>query len=107
MLSSTTHTCFSGSYGLMYTECGRRRILSHCVHVSMMLPLASATTMQCSHFASTPSCRYGGPLIPRTSSFPSHEVSHFRVSWSVPPVPGSEACVASRHSPATGKLMLG
>ena len=37
--SSTTQTCFSGSYGLTNTECGRRIIESHCVQLSMMLPV--------------------------------------------------------------------
>ena len=35
-------------YGLMYTACGRRSILSHCVQSSIMSPLALTTTMQCS-----------------------------------------------------------
>src|ERR1700680_1875911 len=39
----------------MVIECGRRSILSHFVQSSMMLPLASTTTMQCSQRASTPS----------------------------------------------------
>src|SRR5437867_4094473 len=39
----------------MATKCGRCRILSHCVQRSTMLPSAAATTIQFSHFASTPS----------------------------------------------------
>jgi len=73
----------------------------------MMLPFASATTMQFSHFASTPRVRYGGLLLSRNHpSFPSHAVSHFSLSWSVPPTPGREAdCIPPKA--ATGKLMLG
>jgi hypothetical protein len=41
---STIQTLRSGSYGLMYTECGRSMIESHCDHTSMISPLRLATT---------------------------------------------------------------
>src|SRR6266705_1613282 len=48
-MSSTTHTALSGSYGLILTACGPRppsKSLSHWVHDSINLPLASTMTMQ-------------------------------------------------------------
>src|SRR6266571_3264113 len=48
-MSSVTQTLRSGSYGLIETECGPRpssKSLSHCVHDSVTLPVASTMTMQ-------------------------------------------------------------
>src|SRR5947208_13270445 len=48
-MSSVTQTLCSGSYGLIETECGPRpssKSLSHCVHDSVTLPVASTMTMQ-------------------------------------------------------------
>src|SRR5213593_256382 len=48
-MSSVTQMLCSGSYGLIDTECGPRpssKSLSHCVHDSVTLPVASTTTMQ-------------------------------------------------------------
>src|ERR1700674_408350 len=45
---------FSGSYGLMYTACGRSKNASHFVQSSEIFPLASTTTSACSQRASTP-----------------------------------------------------
>ena len=79
-------------------KCGRFRMLSYCVQRSMMLPLPSKTTMQFSHCASTPSL----PPPAAQAFMPSLG------SWPVPPAPGGEETVASRHgSRPTGNLMLG
>src|SRR5438876_8676616 len=48
-MSSVTQMLCSGAYGLIDTECGPRpssKSLSHCVHDSITLPVASTTTMQ-------------------------------------------------------------
>src|SRR5438132_13560849 len=62
----------------MATKCGRCKILSHFVQRSTILPLASATTMQFSHFASTPNVP-DHPLVGSPGSDPAA------------PPPGSDA----------------
>src|SRR4029450_681641 len=61
--------CFSGSYGFIVTECGRRNSESHFVQSSVMLPAASTTTTQCSQRASTPSFPFQ-PFHPSLPWFP-------------------------------------
>jgi hypothetical protein len=66
-MSSTTQTCFSGSYGLILIVCGPRppsNKWSHCVHDSSLVPFASTTTMQLRITSGADSLREAEPIEP-------------------------------------------
>ncbi len=75
--SSTIQTCFSGSYGLIATKCGRCNMESHWVQASMTSPSPLSTRMQCS---SAHRYRYGRRWPPRRRYPPQPEFRRRRFS---------------------------